>query len=772
MSKFVWELSQPSTTSRELRELVKTYLPESEGIFATKLLQQRGITPETAVSFLSPDKYQPTPPNAFGQEIKLAINRLQQAIACSEKVTIWGDFNPDGVMATILLYSGLGEFSGDYLDYYLPSPLEAFHGLNKSGITKLAKQGVKVIITCGIGSTNLTEINYAQKLGIDLIIIDHHTPPEDRPEVVSILNPRYFIETHPLYHLSAVAIAYKLLEGFYLTCQQTSPPDSLLDLVGIALICDQVELKGDCRYLAQKGLQQLPKQNNLETATNLGLYYLLRKCQKSGDRPTDSSHGIGARINAFSRIYKDSNLLVQLLTEKDRKKCEKLAYQVELANARRKELEKNTLLQVKAKLVFIDLSTTSVIVLADSRWEVGVLALIVNTIAKEYNRPTILLSIEKEIARGLGSTVDNLDLDELIKSQVKLLTGFSGDTCAASLTLPVTNIPLFTAAINQVARRKIDNFKDPTLTIDLVITVKDLGRNLFKELKLLEPYSIDNPPPLLLLKKCIFTEIKTSNIKDCGSQNIRYHQTTFFIQDKSTQHKFPGVWWGHSKHELIADTLCDVVVELDYRYDLNDLNYYEVRLIDWQPSGENNYYQVNNDLGLLDWRNQPQQPQQSDILTLNQCPSHWSDITQSYQEAKEKGQQLALAYHQPTQTEAIDIWYQLIGIAKYLHRTGKSVTYQQIQTKLQISDRTLKLGLETLSHLGYIITYSKERLQITSYQQATLIPQKDLDSFLETLTEELFQQQYFNQVPLNIIQNLTKINKETKTMNFSEVPLA
>ncbi|TVQ45800.1 MAG: single-stranded-DNA-specific exonuclease RecJ [Gloeocapsa sp. DLM2.Bin57] len=752
MSKFVWELSQPSTTSRELRELVKTYLPESEGIFAAKLLQQRGITPETAVSFLSPDKYQPTPPNAFGQEIKLAINRLQQAIACSEKVTIWGDFNPDGVMATILLYSGLGKFWGDYLDYYLPSRLEAFHGLNKSGITKLAKQEVKVIITCGIGSTNLTEINYAQELGIDLIIIDHHTPPEDRPEVVSILNPRYFIETHPLYHLSAVAIAYKLLEGFYLTCQQTSPPESLLDLVGIGLICDQVELKGDCRYLAQKGLQQLPKQNNPKTATRLGLYYLLQKCQQSGDRPTDISYGIGARINAVSRIYHDSNLLVQLLTEKDSKKCQKLAHEVELANARRKELEKNTLSQIKAKLVFIDLSTTSVIVLADSRWEVGVLALIVNTIAREYNRPTILLSIEQEIARGLGSTLNNLDLDELIKSQIKLLTGFSGDTSAVSLTLPVANIDLFTAAINQVARRKIDNFKDPTLAIDLVITVKELGRNLFKELKLLEPFGIGNHPPKLLLKKCIFTEIKTSNIKDCGSQNIRYQKTTFFIQDKSTQNKFPGVWWGHSSHELPTDTYCDLVVELDYSYNISQ---YEVRLIDWQPTGENNYYQLNNDLGLLDWRNQPQQPQQSDILTLNQCPSYWSDITQSYQEAKEKGQQLALAYHQPTQTQAIDIWYQLIGIAKYLHRTGKSVTYQQIQTKLQISDRTLKLGLETLSHLGYIITYSEEGLQITSHQQSTLIPQKYLDSFLETLTEELFQQQYFNQVPLNIIQNFT-----------------
>ncbi len=702
MSKFVWELPPTISTTKELLKLVKTHLTESEGVFAAKLLQQRRITPETAVTFLSPDKYQPTSVDAFGQEIKLAITRLEKAINQSEKVTIWGDFDADGVTATSLLYSGLGEFFPDNLSYYIPNRLTESHGLNKPGIAKLATQGIKLIITCDNGSTNLAEINYAKELGIDIIITDHHSLPENRPEVVAILNPRYFAENHPLYHLSGVGIAYKLLEGVYAAWQQTAPPENLLDLVAIGLIADLVELKGDCRYLAQKGLQQLQRQKNWNTATRPGVYYLLEKCTTNGDRPGDISYGIGPRINAVSRIYGDSSLIVELLTAKDRKKCEKLAHQVELANTRRKELEKNTLRQVQTKAKAIDLSTTPVLVLAEQGWQVGILGLIANTIAREYNRPTILLSIEGKIARGSACSPHNLDLYELIKSQTQFLSSFGGHPYAAGLSLPVENLTLFTTAINQVARSKITNLNlQPILSLDLVVTVKDLGKNLFKELKLLEPYSMGNPKPQLLIKNCLFTEIKSSNIRDSSSQKIRYQKTTFLLQDQSTNQGFPGVWWGHSASELPTDIPCDVVVELDCNLSQQQ---YEVRLIDWQIAQENNYYQRSNPL------NHSQQ--------TPPYPNNWNP------------------------NQARDIWYQLIGIAKYLLRTGQSVTSEKLQTKLQISDRSLSIGLETLTYLGYTITNLEQKLCVNSYQPPLVVPQENIDFFLEILNEELFQKRY------------------------------
>ena len=136
--------------------------------------------------------------------MKRAVARLHQARVAQEKVAIWGDFDADGVTATSVLWEGLGQFlvQGSQLTYYVPNRLTESHGLNTEGIQRLKTWGAQVIITCDTGSTNLAELEYAKHLGIDVIVTDHHTLPESRPNVLSILNPRYFATTHPLYHLS------------------------------------------------------------------------------------------------------------------------------------------------------------------------------------------------------------------------------------------------------------------------------------------------------------------------------------------------------------------------------------------------------------------------------------------------------------------------------------------------------------------------------------------------------------------------------------------
>ncbi|HAG81979.1 MAG TPA: single-stranded-DNA-specific exonuclease RecJ, partial [Cyanobacteria bacterium UBA12227] len=244
------------------------------------------------------DVYNPASPFEFGQEMKSAIKRLHQAIKAGEKVTIWGDFDADGITATSVLWEGLGQFftQNQQLTYYIPNRLTESHGLNRAGIDQLATSETKLIVTCDTGSTNLKEIDYAQQLGIDIIITDHHTLPDERPPVISIINPRYFAETHPLFHLSGVAVAYKLVEALYQTLPNIpkQPVEDLLDLVAIGLIADLVQLSGDCRYLAQRGIQKLQQQ--LKTRTRPGVARLLELCQRSGDRPTDISFGIGPRI--------------------------------------------------------------------------------------------------------------------------------------------------------------------------------------------------------------------------------------------------------------------------------------------------------------------------------------------------------------------------------------------------------------------------------------------------------------------------------------------
>ncbi|MBE9152562.1 single-stranded-DNA-specific exonuclease RecJ, partial [Coleofasciculus sp. LEGE 07092] len=376
-------------------DAVKQHTPASDGYYAAQLLWRRGIQdPQQLTGYLKPDLYQPASPFEFGQEMKRAVQRLQQARNNGEKVAIWGDFDADGITATSVLWEGLGQFfsQNQQLTYYIPNRLTESHGLNCSGIDQLAASGTKLIVTCDTGSTNLIEIDYAQELGIDVIITDHHTLPEDRPSVVAIINPRYFAETHPLFHLSGVAVAYKLVEALYQTLPDIpqQPLEDLLDLVAIGLIADLVQLSGDCRYLAQRGIQRLQQQ--LKTRSRPGVARLLELCQRNGDRPTDISFGLGPRINAVSRIQGDASFCVELLTSRNEKDTEKLAIETELANTRRKSLQKDVTEQVKQKLAQLDLSTTSVIVLEDPQWAVGVLGLVAGQIAQEYGRPAILLS--------------------------------------------------------------------------------------------------------------------------------------------------------------------------------------------------------------------------------------------------------------------------------------------------------------------------------------------------------------------------------------------
>ena len=199
-----------------LLKQIQGIAPQVSGQYAAQLLWDRGVREASSVTaFLDMDAYEPTGPDAFGQEMEWAIARLEQARSQNEQVTIWGDFDADGVTATSVLWEGLGQFlSSEQLDYVIPNRLTDSHGLNEHGIQKLHEQGTQLIVTCDTGCTNLAEIAIAHQLGIDVIVTDHHTLPNTRPPVVALLNPRTFAGDHPLATLSGVAVAYKLVEAW------------------------------------------------------------------------------------------------------------------------------------------------------------------------------------------------------------------------------------------------------------------------------------------------------------------------------------------------------------------------------------------------------------------------------------------------------------------------------------------------------------------------------------------------------------------------------
>ncbi|BBD60472.1 exonuclease RecJ [Nostoc sp. HK-01] len=743
---------------------VNPYIPASSGLYAAQLLWQRGIKDiQQLAAFVNYQTYQPASPFEFGSEMHLAIERLQQARNTSEKVAIWGDFDADGITSTAVLWDGLGQFFEQYthLTYYIPNRLRESHGLNNSGIENLAKQNFKLIVTCDTGSTNIDEIIYAKQLGIDVIVTDHHTLPAQRPPVTAIINPRYLPSEHPLFHLSGVAVAYKLVEALYQTLPNV-PQDALenlLDLVAVGLIADLVQLKGDCRYLAQLGIQclQIDFKQPPIARRRPGVGRLLELCQKSGDRPTDISFGLGPRINAVSRIQGDASFCVELLTSRDAKHCNQLAEETELANTRRKSLQKDVQTQVAQKLTQLDLSTTSVIVLEDPQWPVGVLGLVAGQVAQETGRPTILLSTEESLdnstplARGSARSINSVDLYQLVKDQAHLLHRFGGHPYAAGLSLPVENIPLFTQAINQQLRQSLGSTElMPTVQADLKVTVADLSKELFLELKLLEPCGMGNPVPKLLIQNCWFENAWHRNQQDWQGKKVQYIKTDFDIRDESTKNPFPGVWWGHYKDELPIGK-SDCIVELDYN---SFKKRYEIRLIAVRPSANSELNQQYS-TQILDWRNQEYSvlPTSHSPLILEECPTSWDEVRIWWQRSLYNHQKLALAWSKPHLQPPQEIWQTLVGIAKYLSRTQQLVTRTQLLAKLSIGNQSLLLGIKALKYWGFIVTRQDRSLQISQNPQTISANLADaaVTQFLAAVSEEQFQQQYFSEVPLSTI---------------------
>jgi single-stranded-DNA-specific exonuclease len=813
-----WQIQSAVQLPDWFLERIKPLAANGPGQCLAQLLWQRGIqAPDQLMGFLDANQYQPSSPFEFGQEMQWAVERLLQARDRDEVVAIWGDFDADGVTATAVLWDGLGQFFTPQktLFYYIPNRLTESHGLSHQGIDTLQAKHCRLIVTCDTGSTNLQEIEYATSLGMDVIVTDHHTLPVDRPPVVAIINPRNLPEAHPLATLSGVAVAFKLVEALYqsLSTQAQKPLEELLDLVAIGLIADLVELKGDCRYLAQRGIEQLQKQSNPATATRPGVAKLLEFCKRSGDRPTDISFGLGPRINAVSRIQGDAHFCVELLTSQDSSLCTHLAEATELANARRKALQKEVVQQVTARLAQLDLSTTRAIVLADEQWQPGVLGLVAGQIAQEYGRPTILLSTELSteamrgedaenskfppllppspplpLARGSARSVNNIDLYQLVKEQAHLLDRFGGHPYAAGLSLPVKNVPLFADAINQKLRQTSEAGAAPALRIDLTVTVAELGKELFQALKLLEPCGMGNPVPKLLIQDCWFTRIWNRKIRDRKGSQVQYIKTEFELWDDSASTGFVGVWWGHYKEE-IPQGRCDAIVELDFNTYVDEAKgkkpHYEVRLVavrsreevvpvragfaeanwilDWRglelapPAAEPESIHLNINSNESTFKEPIQTFPPSTPLIVRHCPGSWTDLQAWFRRAWQERRQLAIAYPSPPRTPPQDIWQQLVGIAKFLNRTRQTATRQQLLEKLGMGDRTLQLGFRTLTYLGFTLSYADNALRVT-WQPSDKSSNSDsqftqaVQQFLLAIKEEQFRRQYFYQVPLATIQ--------------------
>ncbi|NCO76043.1 MAG: single-stranded-DNA-specific exonuclease RecJ [Cyanobacteria bacterium] len=769
MKETKWQISPCDNIPREFFEQVNHITKRNKSDYLAKLLWGRGIRDlEKLREFLDNNSYQPSPASEFGREIKSALIRLKKARDEGEKVAIWGNVYGDAITTTCLLWEGLKPFFPDesQWSYYFPDNLTEFSGLNSHGIDLLKKKGVTLIIVADTGSSNLAEINYAQTLAMDMIIIDHHILPDERPPVVSFLNPLNFADNHPFYTFSGVAIAYKLLEALY---QQfpaifSQPLTDFLDLVVIGLLTEVTELKGDSRYLVKQGIPFL------KNTKRIGLETLLKLCQQNGDRPMDISQGIIQRINAISYIHSSTDFAFQLLTTKNSDLGKQLAEKAEKANLNLKELQNEIVKQAEKKIQELDLSTTAVIILTDNRWEKNILASVANIVSKKYTLPTILLSTKDSfnqdnliIAKGYGSSINNVNLDELIINQRDLLESFIKYSNTIELSLPLENIELFRDSINQQIKSKINwDYLPSIIPIDLMVSVRELGENLWQELSLIEPCCLNNSTPKLLIKNAWFSKPKNVNHSDKYGQKIKYIKTYFTIYDESSKsHGFDGIWWEHYPSEINPDYRYDVVVELDYNAKIKD---YYIRIIALKLAVENQVEKkVNLSSSIIDNRCQKSLliNNNSTNILLNKCPLQWVEMTQKYDEAIASQRSLILSYNHHNKNDVEELWKDFLGIIKYLVEKNYIIEIEKLLTRLSISELALECILNAIEDIGII--YEKIDNKIMFKQTKSFFESevyiKTKNCFEDIINQENLQKTYFYQVPVNILES--EMNKKT-----------
>ncbi|HAN45586.1 MAG TPA: single-stranded-DNA-specific exonuclease RecJ [Cyanobacteria bacterium UBA8156] len=708
----IWQL--------QAAEEIPPWLEQRAGAIAGRLLWQRGWREPAAVeSFLDWRAWQPTPTTALGAtEVEQAVARLVRAWETQEAIAIWGDFDADGITATAVLWEGLAPFfpQGEKLFAYIPNRLTESHGLSRAGLETL--RHCALIVTCDTGSTSLAELTLLRDWGIDAIVTDHHVLPPERPPVTALLNPRTLPPAHPLATLSGVAVAYKLLEAFYEAVPNPPSLAPLLDLVAIGLVADLVELRGDCRYLAQRGIEVL------KAKQRPGVKLLLDRCKRAGDRATDIGFGLGPRLNAASRIWGDAWPMVELLTGTDASQCQKLADRVEQANDRRKELVQRVQKEVEQRLAAVDLSTAGAIVLADGAWPAGILGLVAGRLVQDYNRPVFLLNVTGDMARGSARAPRGLDLYQLLQGQGRLLLGFGGHPQAGGLSCLSQNIPLLQEAIEQQLSQQGWRPSAPTLSLDATVSVAQLNQQTFREIKQLEPFGMGNPPPYFLVPRCRFEAVTDDRHTGARGEKLRYRRTQFVLVDDGGS--IPGIWWGHEAQELPPDR-CDAAVELvDNPYQER----YEVRLVAVRPSTESPPVVVTTaPLQLLTSRDEVP----PHALRCDRPPASQQELAQWLQTAR--CQPVALMYR-PPHPDGDRLWAQLV--AQLVPDT--SISLALLQQDLDIDERIGAIARQCLTAQGWQILATETHWQIERQGDP-----KEASLWIAAVNERRFRQRYFAQ---------------------------
>ena len=486
-----------------------------------QILTARGIDKESFNDFLNPDYSKKHDPFLL-PDMEKAVERISGSLKNQEKITIYGDYDIDGITATALLIEALGKFGFKNVDYYLPNRFTDGYGMNKNAIEKISANGTNLIITVDCGSLNHNEIDFANSLGVDVIVTDHHNISETKPNAVAVINPKYqlaenqedyknFIlknknkNLYPFLDLCGVGVAFKLVQA--LQTRLKGLPEGqekwLLDLVALGTVCDSVSLIDENRANVYWGLEVMKKQHRP------GLKALLSVSGTKSDKIDSRTLGfvLGPRLNAAGRLKTADEALDLILSNNNKDAVKRADYLDKLNASRRVEQDEIT---AKAKKIAEDYQDNSVLVLSDKNWNHGIIGIVASKIMEQYKKPTFIISENEDNAVGSARSFGDFSVADAIHYAHDYIIRGGGHKVAAGVTLDVNKIKNFRQAVNEYYD-SLNLLNQESLLFpqaDLEIELTDINLNIARELIKLEPFGAANSEPIFYSKNVMVEQLR------------------------------------------------------------------------------------------------------------------------------------------------------------------------------------------------------------------------------------------------------------------------
>ena len=491
-----WQIYQ--VENEKVEELQKKH--NINKLLAT-ILVNRGITEEEQIEkFLQPKRSDFYNPYEM-PDMEIAVKRIVKAIEKKEKTIIYGDYDVDGITSVTVLKSFLEE-RGLEVAEYIPNRLDEGYGLNKTAVENIAKQGYTLMITVDCGISAIEEIKYANELGIETIITDHHEPGNELPEAIAVVDAKRKDNKYPFRNLAGVGVVFKLIQAIGIELKLDEKEYlKYLDIVCIGTISDIVPLVDENRVIVKLGLKLV------EQTRNLGLRGIL---QSSGYSKIDSStisFGVAPRINACGRMGHQEEAL-KLFLSKEIDEVNELTQKLNEYNRIRQETERNIYADAIMQIERDGLANNNTIVVMGKNWHHGVIGIVSSKITEIYFKPSILLCEEDGLGKGSGRSIPGFDLYEALTECNDTIEKFGGHSMAVGINVKKSQFEEFKQKLEQIAREKHIEEIVPILKIDAQISLDEINKEMVDSLKQLEPFGEENKTPLFAFKNLKIDSIR------------------------------------------------------------------------------------------------------------------------------------------------------------------------------------------------------------------------------------------------------------------------